>query len=104
MLRLRWRVQCERYSHVVARYRVYCRKMSVQGNWVEDRFAILNGAPTFVTQPGLLDRPHDVLLVLPKNWARSDEIRDKLSEMGVQLKDGRDPTTGKAMTTWEIKR
>ena len=39
-----------------------------------------------------------------KNWARSDEIRDRLSNMGVQLKDGRDPNTGESITTWEIKR
>ena len=39
-----------------------------------------------------------------KNWALSDEIRDQLGDMGVQLKDGRNPDTGEAMTTWEIKR
>ncbi len=39
-----------------------------------------------------------------KNWARSDEIRDQLTAMGVQLKDSRDPATGETKTTWEIKR
>ncbi|MEM9355522.1 MAG: cysteine--tRNA ligase [Pseudomonadota bacterium] len=39
-----------------------------------------------------------------KDWALSDKIRDQLSDMGVQLKDGRDPGTGEGITTWEIKR
>ena len=38
-----------------------------------------------------------------KNFARSDEIRDELLALGVQLKDGKDQTTGKAITTWELK-
>jgi cysteinyl-tRNA synthetase len=39
-----------------------------------------------------------------KNWAESDRIRDDLAAMGVQLKDGKDPTTGEPLTTWEVKR
>ncbi len=39
-----------------------------------------------------------------KNWAESDRIRDELAAMGIQLKDGKDPQTGEAITTWEVKR
>ncbi|SON55927.1 Cysteine-tRNA ligase [Hartmannibacter diazotrophicus] len=39
-----------------------------------------------------------------KDFAASDRIRDELGEMGVLLKDGKDPATGKAVTTWELKR
>ncbi|PSC05724.1 cysteine--tRNA ligase [Alsobacter soli] len=39
-----------------------------------------------------------------KNWAESDRIRDELAAMGIQLKDGKDPATGEAVTTWEVKR
>ena len=39
-----------------------------------------------------------------KDWARSDAIRDELAAMGIALKDGKDPATGEAMTTWEVKR
>ncbi len=39
-----------------------------------------------------------------KNWAESDRIRDELAAMGIQLKDGKDPSTGEAVTTWEVKR
>ena len=36
--------------------------------------------------------------------AESDRIRDELVMMGLTLKDGKDPATGKAGTTWEVKR
>jgi cysteinyl-tRNA synthetase len=39
-----------------------------------------------------------------KNWAESDRIRDELADMGIQLKDGKDPQTGEPITTWEVKR
>lgn len=39
-----------------------------------------------------------------KDWAEADRIRDELTAMGVQLKDGKDAATGKVITTWEIKR
>jgi cysteinyl-tRNA synthetase len=38
-----------------------------------------------------------------KNFARSDEIRDELLALGIQLKDGKDPSTGESVTTWELK-
>ena len=39
---------------VSVRYRVYAHEMSVRTNWVDDEFALLNGAPTFIT---LLESP-----------------------------------------------
>ncbi len=39
-----------------------------------------------------------------KNFAESDRIRDELAAMGIALKDGKDPATGEAITTWEVKR
>lgn len=39
-----------------------------------------------------------------RDWAESDRIRDELVMMGLTLKDGKDPATGKAGTTWEVKR
>jgi cysteinyl-tRNA synthetase len=39
-----------------------------------------------------------------KDFATSDRIRDELAAKGIQLKDGKDPDTGEAITTWEIRR
>ena len=39
-----------------------------------------------------------------KDFARSDAIRDELAAEGIALKDGKDPATGAAITTWEVKR
>jgi cysteinyl-tRNA synthetase len=39
-----------------------------------------------------------------RNFAESDRIRDELAAMGVVLKDGKNPATGEATTTWELKR
>ncbi|MGW9332663.1 cysteine--tRNA ligase [Bosea sp. NPDC055594] len=39
-----------------------------------------------------------------KNFAESDRIRDELAAMGIALKDGKDPATGEAITTWDLKR
>ena len=42
--------------------------MSVRTNWVDSSFALLNGAPTFLTLVGGLDRPHEVTIQLPAAW------------------------------------
>ena len=68
----RWRVTTNGARTVWVRYRVYAHEMSVRTNWVDDEFAMMNGAATFIT---LLESPsrrvHDVRLVLPRTWAKS---------------------------------
>jgi predicted metalloprotease with PDZ domain len=64
----RWRIQTNGTSAVHVAYRVYCREMSVRTNWVEADFALLNGAPTFVTLVEDGPRRHDVTLLLPEGW------------------------------------
>ena len=51
------------------RYKVYSREMTVRNNWVEAGFAMLNGAPTFLTlvEPRVA-RPHEVRIELPAAW------------------------------------
>jgi cysteinyl-tRNA synthetase len=39
-----------------------------------------------------------------KNFAEADRIRAELDQMGIALKDSKDPTTGELVTTWEVKR
>lgn len=67
----RWRIQPGGAPEIRFSYRVYCREMSVRTNWVEDSFALLNGAPTFVTAPDCLNRPHELRLELPPDWKSS---------------------------------
>ncbi|OQP85662.1 cysteine--tRNA ligase [Rhizobium rhizosphaerae] len=43
-------------------------------------------------------------LLIAKNFAEADRIRDALSARGIQLKDGKDPQTGERVTSWEVKR
>jgi predicted metalloprotease with PDZ domain len=66
----RWRVGCEGERAVRLRYRVYCREMGVQTNWVDRSFALLNGAATFVTRPEALGWAHEVEIEPPAGWAR----------------------------------
>ncbi len=67
----RWRVDTAGADPVIVSYRVYCHVMNVQDNWVDDEFALLNGAATFLTLAGSTARPHDVQLVLPAAWKAS---------------------------------
>ena len=68
----RWRVEAKGAPRVTVTYRVYGREMSVRTNWIESRFALLNGAPTFLTlaERGVA-RPHVVALSLPAAWKTS---------------------------------
>jgi predicted metalloprotease with PDZ domain len=64
----RWRVQTPGAQRFEATYRVYAREMSVQGNWVDAGFAMLNGAPNFMTLAGSAKRPYEVRVELPAGW------------------------------------
>jgi predicted metalloprotease with PDZ domain len=67
----RWRIKPGGAAEITVTYRVYARTMSVQGNWVDRSFALLNGASTFLTLAGSDPRPHEVTLVLPPGWHTS---------------------------------
>jgi predicted metalloprotease with PDZ domain len=67
----RWRVETGGAKQVVVSYRVYCREMGVQTNWVDSSFAMLNGAGTFLTLADSGPRPHEVALVPPPGWLKS---------------------------------
>lgn len=67
----RWRVDSAGTDSITVRYRLYCNDMSVRTNWVGLQYAMINGAPTFITVPDRLQQPHRVRLVMPKNWKRS---------------------------------
>jgi len=67
----RWRIDTGGAAAVTVTYRVYGREMTVRNNWVEAGFAMLNGAPTFITLAEPTPRPHEVRLELPAAWKGS---------------------------------
>ena len=75
----RWRVTTGGAPTVTLRYRVYAREMSVRTNWVEADFAMLNGAPTFITLADGGARPHEVAIEPARGWRAS---MTGLPEMG----------------------
>jgi predicted metalloprotease with PDZ domain len=58
-------------QHVIVRYRVYARDLSVRTNFVDADFALLNGAATFVTAAGGESLPHEVALEPAAGWSAS---------------------------------
>jgi predicted metalloprotease with PDZ domain len=59
------------HRFVVVRYRVYGYDLSVRGNWIDEEFALINGAPTFLTLTDALEglpRRHIVEVELPSDW------------------------------------
>jgi predicted metalloprotease with PDZ domain len=67
----RWRVTTGGAPSIELKYRVYGREMSVRTYWIDAGFALINGAPTFITLADGLDAPHDVTLVPATGWKRS---------------------------------
>ncbi|MEW4570195.1 PDZ domain-containing protein [Tautonia sp. JC769] len=67
----RWRVESSGHDRVIVSYRVYGREMGVQTNWIDASFALINGAPTFLTPADSPPRPHEVSLELHPDWSRS---------------------------------
>ena len=67
----RWQLQTGGAQTVTVTYRVYGREMTVRNNWIEAGFAMLNGAPTFISLVGATARPHDVRIELPAAWKES---------------------------------
>lgn len=86
----RWRVSGTRQRKVIIHYRLYCREMSVRTNFVDAEFAILNGAATFVTVVGQLDRPHRLQIDLPRGWRRAATALDLQANVGAQRYVARD--------------
>ena len=68
----RWRIVTGGAREITFAYRVFSHEMTVRTNWVDADFALINGAPTFMTIAGDTGpRVHDVLLMLPPAWQRS---------------------------------
>lgn len=64
----RWKIAARGLPRVLVRYRLYSREMTVRANFVDQGFALVNGASTFLTLADGGRRPHDVRVVLPAAW------------------------------------
>jgi predicted metalloprotease with PDZ domain len=67
----RWQIYSESATEVRVTYRLYCHELSVRTNWVDEQFALLHGAATYLSVVGQLDRPHLVSVILPAEWQQS---------------------------------
>lgn len=67
----RWLVKTGGAASVTLRYPVYCREMTVRTNFVDESFAMLQGAATYLSLVGQNQRPHRVTVELPSNWKHS---------------------------------
>ncbi|MDE3196169.1 MAG: M61 family metallopeptidase, partial [Acidobacteriota bacterium] len=76
----RWKISMAGGGEAVVRYRVYCREMSVRTNWVEESFALLNGAATFLNAAGDRGMAYEVTLELPATWTLSACGLDEIGE------------------------
>jgi predicted metalloprotease with PDZ domain len=64
----RWLIETAGAPRIDVSYKVYANDSSVQGNLVTAGFAMLNGAPNFMSIVGAAARPYEVRLILPAQW------------------------------------
>lgn len=64
----RWRVKSAGLAKFTVGYRLTAQGRSVTTNWVGEDYAVLNGAPTFMTRATGGPRPHLVQIELPSGW------------------------------------
>ena len=82
----RWRIETGGAQHVTIKYKVYANELNSEGNFVDAGFAMLNGAPNFVTIAGRENRPHEVKLELPAAWRKSiSGMKRKMGEAHTYL-------------------
>ena len=67
----RWTVEAGGAKTLTVNYKVYANEPSVQGNYVDAGFAMMNGAANFVTIEGDDKRAYEVKLELPAAWKKS---------------------------------
>jgi len=70
-LKNRWTIATDGLDRVRVTYRIYGWEASVRTNFIEGDFAIINGAPTFLTVAENYQRPYTVRIELPEGWAGS---------------------------------
>ncbi len=68
----RWLIPTTGTDALHVHYRLYCREINVRNNWVETDFAVINGAPTYLSVVDDYQRPYAVTVELPTGWTRSE--------------------------------
>lgn len=63
-----WLVEGFQSDTIRVVYSLYCREMSVRTNWIDEEFALLNGAATFITREDAIQVPHIVELEPLASW------------------------------------
>jgi len=66
----RWRVSCDGESEINVSYSVWAGKLAVSSSWVEQDFALLNGASIFLFSEKSRNWPQSVSVELPKEWKK----------------------------------
>jgi predicted metalloprotease with PDZ domain len=64
----RWRVTTRGAATITLTYELECSRPTVTGNSVGADYAVINGAPTFVTLVEHARRSHEVRIALPAQW------------------------------------
>src|ERR1019366_4754934 len=64
----RWRVTTRGAATITLTYELECSRPTVTGNSVVADYAVINGAPTFVTLVETAKRTHEVHIELPARW------------------------------------
>ena len=86
----RWLIETDDADFVKVSYRLYCNETSVRTNFVNQEYAVLNGAPTFITVPDRIDEEHIVALKMPENWKRSATSMTETDKPHVYIAKGFD--------------
>jgi predicted metalloprotease with PDZ domain len=63
-----WLVQPQGAQRIRVEYAVYGRELSVRTNWIDDEFAVIQGAATFITRDDAMNYPHEVAIEPPAAW------------------------------------
>lgn len=68
----RWLVKSAGLDRIRVTYRLYGWEINVRSNWIEGDFAMINGAPTYLSVvDNYQDRSYRVTVELPADWAGS---------------------------------
>ncbi len=78
----RWKLSNDAPQTVTVSYRIYCNEMSVRTNFVDNEFALLNGAAVFLTCESKLEEEHVVTLNMPEDWRQSVTSLERRVKLG----------------------